>query len=162
MAKLLKLGRTGKHALVDDDFEMPPGSLVLSSHGYPKIMESTGVRRPSGSYIYKETYLHAAVLGGVPKGLEVDHISGDKLDARKSNLRICSRGQNCWNTRKKKGRFKGVHRSFNSKKRPWVAQITVHRKMRHLGCFETEEAAAAAYNQAATALYGEYARLNQV
>ena len=103
--KQLKLGRREVYAIVDLDFEVPEGSLVLASTGYPKIMRSTGKKRPSGSYFYDEKYLHRIVAGDIPNGFEVDHINGDKLDNRIENLRICSSIQNSHYTPKRKGRF---------------------------------------------------------
>lgn len=161
----LKLGRSGKVAIVDADFELPPGSLVLSTHGYPKLMRSTGVRRASGSYVYEEIYLHHLVAGKPGKGMEIDHRDGNKLDARRANLRVCSRMENAQNVSGKKvssSRFRGVHRT---RKNPasgkvWVAQITCDHRVKCLGNFTTEEEAAAAYNTAAAELHKDYARLN--
>ena len=114
--KQLKLGRKNVYAIVDSSFEVPEGSLILASTGYPKIMKSTGKKRNSGSYIYDEKYLHRIVVGNIPSGLEVDHINGNKLDNRIENLRICSRIQNSRNTSNRKGKFKGVYLSNKSPK----------------------------------------------
>jgi hypothetical protein len=91
----------------------------------------------------------------------VDHINGNGLDNRKSNLRICTHQQNCENSRKRKksfSKYKGVYWSKNAKK--WVAQITIDGKSKHLGYFELEEDAAAAYDKAAVKYFGEFACLN--
>ena len=53
---------------------------------------------------------------------------------------------------------KRVYRKKGKKSRPFAAAITVDRKQRHLGYFETVEAAAAAYREAAIRDFGEYAR----
>lgn len=44
-------------------------------------------------------YLHTLILGGCPNGMEVDHIDGNSLNNRRSNLRIVSRQQNVDNQR---------------------------------------------------------------
>ena len=162
----LKLGRSGLCALVDDDFVLPKGGcLCLASTGYPVHKRSTGLKNSNGTYIYEQTYLHHLVIGKPPKGMEVDHINGDKLDARLSSLRICSRGQNARNIPSRKGKYLGVHRSSRQLKNgryKFVAQITHEGKCSSLGSFDTELEAAASYNKAAASLHGEYARLNQL
>lgn len=73
-------------------------------------------------------------INATPKGFVTDHISGDTLDNRGSNLRIATKttnGQNskinCDNT----SGFSGV--SFRKDTRKWVAKITVNRKVIWLG-----------------------------
>lgn len=98
-----------------------------------------------------------------PDGLEVDHINRNKLDNRKSNLRIVTRQQNMCN----KGsyinsisKYKGV--SWHKKDQRWYAQIRFNRQLYFIGSFENEDVAAAAYNHYAKKFFGEYAVLNDV
>jgi hypothetical protein len=100
------------------------------------------------------------ILLGKKEGLEIDHINGNGLDNRRSNLRFVTRQQNCWNAKRKSGRYTGVH--FNKEKRLWQAQISFKKKCRHIGYFKEEEDAAIAYNVAAQLFRGEFARLNDV
>jgi hypothetical protein len=90
----------------------------------------------------------------------IDHINGDKLDNRRSNLRICTQAENVRNQKKTRyprlSHYKGVSKDHGC----WRARITKDRVWYCLGYFRTEEAAAQAYNQAAQELFGEYARLN--
>jgi hypothetical protein len=53
--------------------------------------------------------------------------------------------------------FKGVTWSNAAKK--WVAQITMHRKNRYLGLFDTPEEAHAAYVRASAEVHGEFGRV---
>jgi hypothetical protein len=110
----------------------------------------------------------------LPEGMLVDHINRDKLDNRRSNLRLASRSQNEANKRKRRtqsggkttSRYKGV--SFMKdwgtvvRTKPWRATITVDKKIIALGVYSTEEEAARVYNEAAKKHFGEYAYLNIV
>lgn len=96
------------------------------------------------------------------RGLVVDHINGDPLDNRRSNLRVCTQGENARNRRKYRPTasiYKGVCKNA-SRRNPWVAIITIRRLVIKLGVFETEESAARAYDAAALCLHGPFARLN--
>lgn len=90
----------------------------------------------------------------------VDHIDGDGLNCRRSNLRICTNIENLANSPPRKGssEYKGV--TWNSARGKWQAQIMVDRHNRYLGRYKTEVEAAAAYNAAALEAWGEHARLN--
>ena len=108
------------------------------------------------------------VLMNPDKGLVVDHISGDVLDNRRSNLRVCTVAQNVFNSRKRytsRVPYKGVE-----KRRPrardrnpiktWRAQIHVSGKKIHLGYYLTPELAHEAYRVAAAKYRGEFARVD--
>jgi hypothetical protein len=109
--------------------------------------------------------LHRLIMD-CPKGMVVDHINGDTLDNRKSNLRICTKLQNQYNQKKHKGnkhsKYKGVTLRKELKSKPWEAFIYANRTHRRLGYFATEIEAAEAYNKAALQMYGEYAKLNEL
>lgn len=109
--------------------------------------------------------LHSFLLG--PKlGLEIDHINGDTLDNRRSNLRFVTRSQNCANQKIRstnKSGFKGVNWKKPGKRQPtgrWVSRISVGMKRIQLGYFSTAEEAARAYDAAAQHYFGEFAKLN--
>lgn len=95
----------------------------------------------------------------------VDHINGNGLDNRRSNLRLATAFQNLANMaiRPHTSQYKGVsyykHRTSYKK---WVAEIRCNRKRVRLGAFESEIEAARAYNEAAKNLFGEFARLNPI
>ena len=95
-------------------------------------------------------------------GMKVDHINGNPSDNRRSNLRVCTHLQNMANQKKRQGsrsKFKGVTATGN-RKNPWQACIKINYEKIYLGVFPTEEAAAFAYDRAATKHCGEFARTN--
>lgn len=105
-------------------------------------------------------FLHRFILNY--KGLlMVDHINGNPLDNRKSNLRLVTRAQNLMNTKpqvNKSSKYKGVYFSKNTKK--WISRIIKDGVHYSLGVFTNEIEAAKTYDEKAIELFGEYARLN--
>jgi hypothetical protein len=90
-----------------------------------------------------------------------DHRDGNKANNQRSNLRIATHSQNIANAPKRAGcssNFKGV--TWNSSRRKWRAQIRVNNALFYLGRFSDELAAARAYDVAAIAHHGEFARCN--
>lgn len=100
------------------------------------------------------------VIMGEPRGLVVDHIDGNSLNNRRSNLRVCTVSQNHQNQRFRGGlsRYKGV--CFLKKINKWRANIGFDGRRMHIGCFDNEVDAAKAYDRKAGELFGEFAYLN--
>lgn len=102
--------------------------------------------------------LHRAIMRP-PDHMQVDHISGDGLDCRRSNLRLATPTQNCRNARKRldnKSGFKGV--SWHSQRKKWVSQISDGSRRLHLGLFETPEEAHEAYKRRSLDFHKEFGR----
>ncbi len=104
-------------------------------------------------------YLHRELLDA-PAGSDVVHLNDDGLDNRRANLQLGSRSQSSArrHTVSPTTGFRGVYRSRDR----YQAQLTVAGKRRTLGLFNNAEQAARAYDQAARAAFGPFARLNFV
>lgn len=111
---------------------------------------------------YRSIYMHRVILGLISRKEQSDHINGNGLDNRRSNLRQCHQNNNSANAGKYnlKGysQYKGV--TYDKSRKEWRSQIRVNYKRINLGKFDTEIDAARAYNGAAKHHFGEFARLN--
>lgn len=81
--------------------------------------------------------LHRLIME-TPKGLVVDHINHNTLDNRKCNLRNVTIIRNSQNRKgaqiDSKSGVRGVH--FNQRLNKWIAQITVNKVKKYLGCYQ--------------------------
>jgi len=84
----------------------------------------------------KHMYLHRLIMGH-SKTIAIDHINRNKLDNRKSNLRVCSNTENSQNrgmTKNNTSGFVGV--SWHKRTKRWRSIITVDKKVIELGRFK--------------------------
>jgi len=93
---------------------------------------------------YVGWYMHAFIMN-TPKGMDTDHINGDKLDNRRSNLRILTRSQNKASSSLQYSNnttgYKGVH--YDKDRGKYMAFICVKGEMNNLGRFDNKEDAVA-------------------
>lgn len=148
--------------LDDDDYEQfvlkcKPWSPYIQ-HGsqvyFVRIRMENGIRHTDK--------LHRVIMGMSTKNnLYVDHINGNTLDNRKSNLRVCSRNENARNKKTQSNNvsgYKGV--CYRKDKGIYQARIWLNGTNRHLGFFINPEDAHNAYCVAAAEHFGEFARFN--
>ena len=114
----------------------------------------------NGKRTYKTLLMHRFIAGD-PYKKEVDHRDENKLNNKKSNLRVCIRSQNKHNVGKFKNNTSGFKGVGLVNKR-WRAKIMVNYKNIHLGYFSTAIEAAKAYNNAAKTMFGEFHKPNKI
>jgi hypothetical protein len=110
--------------------------------------------------VRKRVYLHRWLLEAQP-GQIVDHIDGNKLNNRRSNLRLVTRSQNQANrrhNRNSRSRYKGV--TWHKRRGMWMARIQVRGRRITIGYFVDPLQAAYEYDAFARTFFGEYARVN--
>jgi hypothetical protein len=161
----LSFGTTKDHAV--GFVSLPDGTVAIvdaedinrvSRHKWKHHENGKGGSYCRRSSLHGNVWLHRFIINAQP-GTEVDHINGDGLDCRKSNLRITDRRGNAQNRKPRKdgSGLKGVSRRHDASFR---AAIRVDGRKIHLGYFHTAPEAALAYDRAALQHYGEFARLN--
>lgn len=149
----------GYAAIVDDEDYESLSRFSWYAHN------STGrnprpARRTSVAEGRKVVFLYHEIMRPSP-GMVIDHINGDPWDNRRCNLRECTHTENMRNRKPHRGTksgFKGVR--IIDRKCRYAAAITCDGKLHHIGTFADPEEAARAYDEAATRLHGEFARLN--
>ena len=100
--------------------------------------------------------LHRLIMD-CPEDMVVDHINRNRLDNRKSNLRICTIQQNSMNRDIQSNNTSGIVGVYWEKSRcKWCAQIMLNKKNIFLGYFNTKEEAIKVRKQAEIDLFGEY------
>lgn len=173
MQPLLR-GQISNNMIQSLSIHLPSGHVMLVDiEDIPKIFNYSWHIFYNRNHVYvrgwhretrKKIFLHRFILDVRPGDkIHIDHINGNTLDNRKSNLRICTPLENSRNTKLYKSNtsgFKGVYwcKAANN----WMAYITVNKKRINLGLFVSKIEAAKAYNDAAIKYFGSFARINDI
>lgn len=156
--KFIKLGNSGEHAIVDesDYADLVKWRWFYTNAGYASRATNQGRKKwisiPMHRYLLK-----------APKGQDVDHINGNKLDNRRCNLRLVTRSHNKARggvTKRNTSGYRGV--SWDKRANKWLSIIIVNGKRIHIGLFDDIKAAAMAYNREALYYFGEYSYWNEI
>lgn len=157
MARQIPLTQNQVAIVDDDDYEWLSQwnwhAKNENGHWYAMRADYSGPRQ-------RTVRMHRAIMEA-PRNKWVDHVNGDGLDNRRENLRICLPRQNCYNrsnTKRSASRFKGVTPGW--KPGLWRAQIVHDGELIYLGLFQSQRAAASAYDAAAKEHFGRFAKLN--
>jgi hypothetical protein len=113
--------------------------------GYPAV----NLRRDGRTFKKLVARLYGEVFLGLAPGQQINH--RNLRPSTRAEIVHANRGR-AYHTSK----YKGVSRAG----RRWFACIQIHGKTRSLGSFDSEVAAARAYDRAAAAAWGEFAFLN--
>jgi len=159
----------GKFALVDDeDFE----ELNKYKWFAAKCNKGMFYARRAETVGFKKQVLipmHRQILDIKSKNEFGDHIDFNTLNNQRSNLRVCTKRQNCQNRKSRKGsssKYLGVslHKKNNGANVYWTSSIRVNGKLIFLGQFPNtfigEISAAKLYDLNAKKYHGEFANLN--
>ena len=135
---------------------------IIDTEDYTKVKEycwyntPNGYARASMKFGKGNITLHRIVMGS-PKA-DIDHKNRNKLDCRKSNLRLATRANNCTNINVKKNNksgYTGVRKAHTFNK--WVAYITNNKQRIYLGTFKKKQDAINVRCEAEIKYFGEFA-----
>jgi hypothetical protein len=150
--KMIKLTQ-GRHAIVDDDVheELSRFSWWFGNGGYAQRTEKRRGEK-------RNVMMHHHVLPRLPE-FQIDHINGNKLDNRRSNLRYATASENHINKgliRSNTSGFTGV--SWRANRGRWKAYFKKNGRQIYVGQFKTREEAARARDAAVRDAFGEFSR----
>ncbi len=152
--KEIKLTNSDLATIVDDeDFERV-NRYEWFGH---RTGNTTNSIRPTRNIGNKIIRMYRVILNA-KKGEIIDHINGDPLDNRKQNLRICTKSQNCMNSKMRSNNtsgFKGVNKG--NRRTTWRAEIWLNNKKINLGCFKNIYDAVFARKEGEVKYHGEFA-----
>lgn len=133
-------------------------SAAIKIRGEGMISSVYAIRCQSVDSKRKTVCMHRDLINP-SEHLQVDHIDGNGLNNRRSNLRTATNSENQKNrgpSRANRSGMKGV--SWHAGIKKWQASIKVDGKDKYLGVFENLEDAHKAYCDASKKFHGQFAR----
>lgn len=147
----LKNRKQNKYIETDNCYEIQISDkkVLIDKEDYDKVCKYKWNLHSDSTNIYVRAYkrykengvkeyifLHNLVMDNKEKLLVVDHIDGNTLNNKKSNLRLCTQKNNEINKKIQKNNKSG-HKGvwYSSLERKWKAYITYNNKRIHLGTF---------------------------
>jgi hypothetical protein len=144
----------------------PETGALLQRKARPKVKVGSlaGVVTPYGyRYIQLQGRKYAAhrLIWYIEHGSfpphDIDHIDGNKLNNKITNLREATRKQNCENKGAQKNNKLGIRGvSYNQRLRKYVAQIQHNGINQYIGLYTDPQEASKAYEEVAKSLFTHY------
>lgn len=149
---------------------LPDGTVFFVDTELVDAVNKHHWRRNSQGYIVSTDNKHKLLLHRMALGLDnddaqiVDHLSRNKLDCRRENLRIVTAQQNSMNKSISRNNTTGyVGVTFHKRKQLFSAKIVLNNRAIYLGYSSNPVVCAQRYNYAAKALFQQFAgHLNDV
>lgn len=130
------------------------GSKTRTGYGHFKVR---------GKLVATHRLAYELLVGPIPAGMNIDHVCNHRDCVNPEHLRVCTPAENAKNRAIGIDNTSGLKgASWHSRDKKWTANIHTNGKQKFLGYFETKESAHAAYCEAATRLYGEFANFGKV
>lgn len=149
MNKIIYLNHGAKTIVDSDDYKrLIPFKWRLNTTGY-------------ATRTYRSISMSRVIMNA-KTGEYVDHINGNKLDNRKSNLRICSNQQNSWNKVEPTKSISGA-KGVRQRDKKWQSYSNdLNGKQVNLGRYNTKLEAMKAYDNYIKKTRGLYGVTNKM
>lgn len=138
---------------------------LVSRKGHVRAGMEAGSRHGKGyvsigiaGYQYLAHRIAWSFVHGDPgPAAQIDHINGVRDDNRIANLRAATHAENSQNSKPRTHNLCGI-KGVRKIRNKWHARIKVEKKEIWLGSFDTAEEAKAAYGEAASKHFGNFAK----
>lgn len=156
-----------KNIVQPDDYKIIPltkGKFAkVDNEDFERVSRINWSTTINGYCVNDKMGLMHRFIMNTPKNMDTDHKNMDKLDNRKCNLRICTRGQNETNKGKQNkettSKYKGVSWSKNYRK--WICQVVKNKEVVYFNTFDSEICAAKMYDLMSKKHHKEFSRSNK-